>query len=169
MERTLTNAELIDSCLSNGESMRILHSVAEVADYASKPVRTVENWIQKGLPRHKVGKNKFEYYSQEVEKWINKNIQDSPFQFKRNTADFWMLKYMVSFNEALRLRQFVRSLPDIIQKIDETNSRISKKELKDVLSGKTRKIENDTVFDLGVALSMLEEFEEEGRVTCSNN
>lgn len=80
----------------------VLESISEVAEFYGKSFKKIESWIRRGLPREKIGIQKYLYPLKHINNWLaEKNVLNFP------GMDALLLRYRAIEYEALLLRQFL--------------------------------------------------------------
>jgi hypothetical protein len=90
----------------------ILRSVVDVAEFYGRPVRTIENWIKRGMPRDSDGKHGFIYCIRFINDWIQEEY------IPRMKVDYGAklhFSYFCEWHAACDLRSaFIIHLPKLI-------------------------------------------------------
>ena len=100
-------------------------TLREVAEYFDTPLRTVENWAVKGMPREKTGPKKYIYDIGDIEEWVNENIEQFNL-YDKGPVFLWRYKYMCAFAEAEDFRRIVTYIPTLLKILCENFSKDKK-------------------------------------------
>lgn len=107
---------ILKRCLEANENSEV-ESLGELARLLNKPLRTLDNWVIRGLPRRKVSPRRFAYNLKDVAIWIFQNIEgENPEIGEPDTTFKWRLKYACSANEVIALKKILSDLPAIIKR-----------------------------------------------------
>lgn len=103
-------------CLEANKNSEV-ESLGGLARLLNKPLRTLDNWVIRGLPRRKVSSGRYAYNLKDVASWILQNIEGETLEISEPDPTFkWRLKYACSANEATTLQKILSDLPAIIKR-----------------------------------------------------
>lgn len=145
--------EILRRCLEANDDLQV-ETLVELAKLLNKPLRTLNNWVIKGLPRKKVSPRKFAYNLKEVATWIFQSIEGEDPEISDPDPTFrFRLKYTCSANEAIVLKKILSELPAIIKRAFASpgNGSVDKTILK-WIDEQMKLYEEDKFQDLKIAL-----------------
>lgn len=103
------------------EAKQKITSLRQVADYFDTPLRTVENWVIKGMPRESIGPKKYIYDIGDIEEWVENNIELED-EYDKGPVFLWRYRYMYALCEAEALRRIILFIPKLIKDLAENFS-----------------------------------------------
>lgn len=108
---------ILERCLEANDDLQV-ESLGELARLLNKPLRTLDNWVNRGLPRQKVAPRRFAYNLKEVATWILESIEGESPELDESDPTFkWRLKFAASHNEAERYKEAFYSVYNTLKDI----------------------------------------------------
>jgi hypothetical protein len=106
--------------MTEGREQKV-KTLREVAEHFDTPLRTVENWVVKGMPREKKGPKKYIYDIGDIEEWVDDNIEQFN-EYDKGPVFLWRYKYMCAIAEAEALRRIVNYIATLVKILRENFS-----------------------------------------------
>lgn len=150
--------EILKRCLTADENLQ-LESLEELAKFLNKPLRTLQNWVTRGLPRRRVASRKFVYNLKDVSIWILQNIEGEAVELDGEDPTYkWRLKYACAANEAYELRRILNDLPEVIKSTLKNKASDEVSAVINWLNEQIELYEKKKQQDLGIALRKYDKY-----------
>ena len=103
------------------EKEQTVKTLREVAGYFDTPLRTVENWVVKGMPRKRTGQKKYTYNIGDIEEWVEDNVEQFN-EYDKGPVFLWRYRYMCAITEAEGLRRIANYVATLVKILQENFS-----------------------------------------------